>query len=238
MHFTGEPRAMSDSSSLYQAVIFDMDGLLIETETVARAAFLAAAKDRGFTMKEDEFLTMVGRTAHDSEHLLKGLYGEDFDVAGFRAGVTEHFQKHVKEHGIDVKVGVIELLTFLESHDIPKALATSTRKVGADQSLKLAGLREHFSILTCGDEIKRGKPEPDIYLLAAERLGIDPSRCIAFEDSEPGIRAASSAGMRALMVPDLKEPSEEIRELAYAVVPSLKESQPIIEESLGFKPTA
>jgi len=122
---------------------------------------------------------------------------------------------------LERKPGAIELLDHLDSLAIPKALATSSPRSLAMSCL--GDLATRFAALAFGDEVEHSKPSPDLFLLAAQRLGVTPSDCLVLEDSEAGVRAARAAGMDVIMVPDLIEPSEEIAKMALRVCASLNE---------------
>jgi len=131
----------------------------------------------------------------------------------------------VERDGIAIKPGLFELLDWLDAESIPKAVATSTRRDRAQAKLAQTGLLERFVALVGGNEITHGKPAPDIFLLAAQRLDHAPDTIVVFEDSEPGVRAALAAGMTPIMVPDLHPPSDDLLALAPLVVPSLAHAQ-------------
>jgi HAD superfamily hydrolase (TIGR01509 family) len=141
------------------------------------------------------------------------------------------FLARVAEIGIPVKPGLHRLLAVLEKHQIPTAIATSTDTKDAEFSLRTAGLWDRFSAVVTGDQVQRGKPEPEIYLEAASRLGADPRSCVALEDSSNGVLAANRAGMRTLMVPDTgHSPSNEALKAAYAVLPCLDAATELIAQ--------
>ena len=133
--------------------------------------------------------------------------------------MNEYEKKHIRENGISRKKGIIELLEFLEIQDIPKGVATSTRYKSAIQKLELTGLLKYFEHITGGDQVSQGKPAPDIFLAAAEKMKVDPDNCLVLEDSEPGIKAALAAGMLPIMIPDLKQPSPLIKEKIHKILP-------------------
>jgi beta-phosphoglucomutase-like phosphatase (HAD superfamily) len=124
----------------------------------------------------------------------------------------------------------LELIAWMEERSIPRAIATSSIRSDAERTLGPVIAR--FHAIVTGDQVTRGKPDPEIYLRAALALGIDPRECAALEDSEPGIAAAHAAGMRAMMVPDLKQPSAEVRAITHGIYPSLVEAQVEIERNL------
>ena len=134
--------------------------------------------------------------------------------------------------GVARKPGLLNLIRFLETRRVPKAVATSTRTELATKMLRGANVLKHFSIVVGGDQVERGKPAPDIFLAAAHRLGRSPEECVVLEDSDPGVQAAASAGIRTILIPDLYEPSAIARSNAYAVVQSLIEARRMVEEML------
>ncbi|GEM76585.1 HAD family hydrolase [Vibrio sagamiensis] len=203
----------------YQAAIFDMDGLLLDTERVCMQIFKQACIAQQLPFYENVYFSMIGRNAAGIENILKEVYGDDLDR--LRNDWRERYDVVVKHKAIPVKEGVVELLEWLKKNNIPTAVATSTAREVAQIKLKLAGLDKYFDNITTGCEVNDGKPDPEIFLLAAKRLNIEPAFCLAFEDSNNGIRAAVGANMIAFQIPDLVEPSEEIRQLGQSILPSL-----------------
>jgi len=212
-----------------RAVVFDMDGLLIDTERLARETWRQAAADCGVDLDDTLFASLIGRTRRDSGAILRERWGETFSIDAFRARCTTRWEACVAESGIPLKPGAAELLDYLDAIRMPRAVATSTGIAGAERSLALAGVIDRLPVVVTGEQVERGKPAPDIYLLAASRLGVDPARCLALEDSIYGMLAAHAAGMAAVMVPDLVEPTDEIAGLAYRVVDSLADVRALLE---------
>jgi HAD superfamily hydrolase (TIGR01509 family) len=192
----------------FQAVIFDMDGLMLDTEAIARIALQNGTRDLGFELSDEHFASLIGRTSADSSALLQRLFGPDFSVPEFRVRVTHHWDSHVAVHGIARKAGLLELLDYLDTLPIRKAVATSTRRAHAIPNL--GDLFPRFDALATGDEVENGKPAPDIFLLAATRLEVKPADCLVLEDSLPGVKGATAAGMQVIMVPDLVSPTPDI----------------------------
>jgi HAD superfamily hydrolase (TIGR01509 family) len=143
-----------------------------------------------------------------------------------------HVDRHIECSGIAVKPGLWPLIELLAAHGVPKAVATSTGKARAIRKLSLAGILPHFDHIVAGDEIANGKPAPDIFLKAAEKLSVDAADCYVLEDSEAGVRAAHSAGMTPILVPDLQQPSDEVRALARRTFVSLHEATVYFETIL------
>jgi HAD superfamily hydrolase (TIGR01509 family) len=215
-----------------QAVIFDMDGLMLDTEAMARTVWPCAAADCGFEMIDEIFLELVGRTRADSDRILQRHFGPGFPMDRFRRSCGERWHRAVTQSGIPVKKCLPEFLDYLAAAGLPAGVATSTPRREAEFSLELAGLASRIRCLTTGDEVADGKPAPDIFLLAAGRLGVPPQSCVVLEDSRNGIRAAHAAGAIPVMIPDLIEPGPEIERLAFKIFPSLCEAREWLEQTL------
>jgi len=170
----------------------------------------------------------VGRTAIDSTIVLKEMLGADFPVEKCRGRMRELYYADVGENGIPIKPGLKELVVFLKEKSLRFAVATSTARMLTIPKLQLTGLDSTFTTIVAGDEIKNGKPAPDIFLAAARALDAPPHKCVVLEDSSYGIRAAHAAGMIPIMVPDLAQPTEEVKTFAHAIVPSLHEAKDVI----------
>ena len=206
----------------FQAAIFDMDGLLLDTERVCMRVFKQACETLQLPFHEAVYLSIIGRNSAGIEKIFRDAYGEDYDA--LHAEWRVNYDAIVKHQAIPVKDGVIELLEWLKANNIPTAVATSTHKEVAEAKLRLAGLDKYFKSLTCGCEVAHGKPDPEIYLLAAKRLGIEANQCVAFEDSNNGVRSAVSANMTTFQIPDLVEPCDEVRALGHQIVNSLHDA--------------
>jgi HAD superfamily hydrolase (TIGR01509 family) len=205
----------------FDAVIFDMDGLMLDTESIYKYAWQKAAAECGYHLDDDFYFTLVGQPNPACEAALLNLFGNDFPMADFRLRWSQLWKVQVETAGIPTKPGLAELLSFLQERQIPVAVATSSDRDYTALSLRAGGLETYFHTIITGDQVVKGKPAPDIYLAAARRLGVEPARCIALEDSNAGVLAASAAGMITIMVPDLKPPSPEAQRAAFCVVSSL-----------------
>jgi HAD superfamily hydrolase (TIGR01509 family) len=215
------------------AVVFDMDGLLIDTEPLYKDAWQRAARESGVELTDQMYSRFVGRSNVESEAEIAWLFGPAFPIQVFRARWPELWQQRALEAGVPTKPGVPELLEFLDERRVPAAVATSSDLAFTKFSLEAARLINRFTCLVTGDEVEMGKPAPDIYLEAARRLHVDAADCIAFEDSEAGAIAASTAGMRVVLVPDIQSPSEAARAAATSVLPSLHDALPLLTSWLG-----
>ena len=208
------------------AIIFDMDGLMLDSEPIYRMAWQQAAGELGYHLDDAYYLRLVGRKNAEAEAEVVATFGPAFPLPAFRAHWTARWEAHVREHGLPAKPGLAELLDQLDTWAMPKAVATSTERTPALRSL--GGLARRFDALVTGDEVRAGKPAPDIFLLAAHRLGAEPRRCVVLEDAEAGIRAAHAAGMAPILVPDLQEPSPHVVALACRRCASLHEVRAVL----------
>ena len=206
------------------AVVLDMDGLMLDTEPLYKRAWQQAALQFGFRLDDTFYLALIGRTNASAEIALAEHFGVDFPLPSFRERWADLWREEAEASGIRLKPGVVELLEYLAGQDLAVAIATSSDQEYAAFSFKAAGLDTRmFTHVVTGDQVKNGKPAPDIYLEAARRLGVSPARTLAIEDSDAGILSATAAGMISLMVPDLKLPSHEAHQKAFRVLASLHE---------------
>jgi HAD superfamily hydrolase (TIGR01509 family) len=189
------------------AVIFDMDGLMLDTESLGPQTWRDAAKTIGVDFDLRLLPSMIGRNYHDCREMLREHYGPAYPVEQLTAACLTSFDAIVARQGIAQKPGLRELLDWLEKENVVRAVATSTRRDRAEAQLTQQGLIASFATLVGGNEVERGKPAPDIFLLAASRIDVEAADCVVLEDSEPGVRAALAAGMMPIMVPDLHRPS-------------------------------
>ena len=202
------------------AVVFDMDGLLVDTETMFRDVMMEASRRRGVDLPLEVFLRMVGLQHEASRTVAIDHFGPGFDYEPWIAETWSLARARI-EIGVVVKAGVVELLDFLDAVDIPRAVATSSGHATVARQLGPSGLLERFHTVVAAGDYARGKPNPDPFLVAAERLGVDPGACLALEDSHNGVRAAHAAGMMTIMVPDLLEATDEMRGLCVTVAETL-----------------
>lgn len=204
-----------------EAVVFDMDGVIFDSEALVIKMWEKIALKYGFTDVESVCRQCLGTNAAYTKQLFLDFYGEDFPYDIYKKEMSELFHEEAANGRLPKKDGVIEILKFLQNQNVKIGLASSTREAVVRRELEEGGILSYFDVIVCGDMIKRSKPAPDIYLEACKRLGMNPESCYAIEDSYNGIRAASGAGMRPIMVPDLAEPTEEMNELAECILPSL-----------------
>lgn len=213
-----------------KAVVFDMDGVLFDTERLCMDSWVAVAAKRGIPDMEKVFPLCIGRNMTDSEQIVRDRYGEDFPYEQFRRDASRWFWREIEEHGQPMKPGVDELLSYLRENGWRIGLASSTNRASVLKHLERAGIGEYFSEVIGGDQILHSKPEPDIYLLACSRLGVNPKETYAIEDSYNGIRSANRAGMRPIMVPDMLPPTEETEALCCVICENLLQVREYLSE--------
>lgn len=182
------------------AILFDMDGLMVDTEPLARRAWQQVVAPHGAAMTDDLYERMLGRRTVESAQLVLDELRLPVPLDELVARKTTEFLLNL-EDGVPVMPGLWMLLDRIEALGLPWAVATSTPRPVAEIVLGKLGVTGRYQALACGDEVERGKPAPDIFLLAAERLGIGPACCVALEDSPSGCESAAAAGMRVLAVP-------------------------------------
>nr|WP_300398123.1 HAD family phosphatase [uncultured Sphingobium sp.] len=210
-----------------RAVIFDMDGTLIDTESAHRRAFVDTGHALGWPLAEELLLSMVGIHRDENQRVLAERLGPDFPLAQFYADSDALFEA-AEDAGIPLRPGADLLLDHLTRAGIPMALATSTAAPFAQQRLERSGLIHYFDVIVTRSDVERPKPDPEPYLLAARRLGIDPAHCVAVEDSHAGVRSATAAGIATVMVPDLLPPTEELTLACAHVLPSLADLRDLL----------
>lgn len=208
---------------MIKAAIFDMDGLLIDSERIIMQACIAVAKEIGITYTQAEYAQLIGRAGPDStRRMIEQLNGvENFNLVmqGLDARLAEH------NHSFPLKPGALDLLQYYQANNVVCSVASSSPMHHISHRLNQVDILDFFSHLTSGQEVKNGKPNPDIYLLAVQKLGLKVTECIAFEDSETGARAAIAAGLKVVVVPDLQQPSDYVKKHCHQVVNNLHDWQ-------------
>ena len=215
---------------MIKAVVFDMDGLLLDTEKLLVKFWVQAANEAGFPMTRENALYM--RSLHKSFAVpyLKEQFGENFVYAKIRSRRMELMNEYLSENPLELKKGAKELLGFLNESGITSAVCTATDIERACDYLKKAGIFDFFDSIFSASAVKTGKPAPDVYIYAAKQLGLEPKECIALEDSPNGVKSASAAGFVTVMIPDLTEPDEELSKIVYKCAEQLSDVVDIIKE--------
>lgn len=206
-----------------QAFIFDMDGLMFDTERVFIGAWDYAGEKMGFGKAGYMCLRTLGMNTPACEQAWRDEFGEDVDVRALWDYSREYLEDYYSKYAVSVKPGLYDLLTYLRSQGCKLAVASSTKRAKVEKNLADTGVRQYFDVVIAGDMVERSKPEPDIYLRAAAELGVAPENCIALEDSRNGLLSAHAAGMRVIMVPDLWQPDETVKQFIVGPFESLLE---------------
>jgi HAD superfamily hydrolase (TIGR01509 family) len=216
-----------------QAVVFDMDGVILDSEAPATAAWKLAMAARGYCLTDELNLQLIGRNIPDSNAILRAALGADFPLDDVRQSAATLFAELTTATGVPVKPGLTSLLELLDDRGVKRAVATSTPRADCERHLRRCDVLHRFDVVVCGDEITAGKPAPDIFLRAAHLLEVAPEACVVLEDSFAGIRAAHAAGMIPIMVPDCIQPDQTIRALTYAIVPDLTAARHVLAALLA-----
>lgn len=206
---------------MIRSIVFDLDGTLLDTEKLYKRFWVEAARQLGYPMREEHALMIRSMAAMYAEPLLRREVCPEFDYQRVRARRRELMEAFIDRNGVEAKRGMLQLLSALKARGLRIGLATATPPERARKYLRMVGVLEYFDVVVCASMVERGKPAPDIYTLAVERLGVSPCEAVAVEDAPSGIRAAHAAGLIPVMIPDQDEPDEQTRSMCAAVLNEL-----------------
>jgi len=206
------------------ALIFDMDGLLLDTEGVYKRSWTTAAAEFGFTLTEKLYQELIGITVADAEQRLVAAFGPEFPLAKFQSTAKSGYESIIASEGIPLKSGVREMLDWAASQNLPCGVGTSTVTEEARERLAHHGILDRFTIVIGGDQVSKGKPDPEIFLKVAASLPVAPERAVVFEDAHSGVRAACAGGIPVILIPDLLPATPEIAASCVQVSSSLQEA--------------
>ena len=226
---TGKPIGLSREEKMIRAVLFDMDGTMFDTERLSMEGWLRAARAKNNGLDREHFLLFRGRSIPANAAAFASWYGSEELYYEMRKIRTEYIQNYLKENGMPIKPGLFELLKLLKKKNLKTCIATSTKRDQAEQYFVQTGVKDYFTDTVCGDEAEKSKPDPEIFLKAAEKISEKPENCLVLEDSPNGILAAKAAGCMAFMIPDLVPAEEEIKGVFDRECASLLEVAEIIE---------
>lgn len=215
---------------MLKAIIFDMDGLMIDSERLCFDGFVQEFEKNGYEMTRELYQLVLGRNTPSIYRSFKDKFGEDFPIEVMHKGALEYVDTYFKEEGVPLKKGLKELLAYAHENKYKTIVATSSNRKRVDFILKRAGLAEHFDDSICGDEVTNGKPNPEVFLKACDKLGVSIDEVIVLEDSEMGIKAAADGNMRVICIPDMKFPEEEYALRTEQIMPSLKHVISVLEK--------
>ena len=204
-----------------RGILFDMDGLVLDSESLYTRFWREAANALGYPMTVEQSLGMRSLGKKLGQPYLESLFDPGIDYSQVREKRIELMDAYVNQYGIPTKPGIFELLDYMEENRIPGAITSSSPMEFIERHLSDANLLHRFQKLCSGHSIPNGKPAPDIYLLGAVELGLKPEECLALEDSPTGILSAYRAGCLPVMIPDLDQPGEDTKKLLYAKADSL-----------------
>ncbi len=210
-----------------EALLFDMDGTLIESERHLVECSQQACEELGLAVEASLWLSMIGLSDTTCRRMLHERL-DDTQVEALLDRTHALYADRV-EAGLPLRPGVRAMLDWAEAAGIPRAVVTSTRRERTERKLARCDLRRYFEVVVTGSDVREAKPAPDIYLLAAATLGVDPARCVVLEDSSPGVRAALGAGMTPIQVPDMVAPDATTRRLGHRIVDRLEQARALVE---------
>lgn len=215
-----------------RGLVFDMDGLLFDTERIVQRSWTLSGAELGYPDIGEQIYNTIGFNRKKRAAYFKNLYGENFPHDVFQEKAAAYFMEIADKEGIPVKEGVREILAFAAEHRLQVGLATSSSSEYAVENLRAAGIYEYFDGFVCGNQVTCSKPDPEIYQKACQAISVQPEEAIAFEDAPAGIESAFGAGLKAVMIPDLVSPSDEILKKVWMVKKSLSEVIPFLREEL------
>ena len=213
-------------------VIFDMDGLMFDTEKVSFQSFMKSCEFYGYALDEVTFRRTIGVNLIRVKEIYQQRFGKAFPFDMVLAKKLEFAAQYIEENGVPIKEGLYELLDFLTKHKIKKAVATSSNRKTALHLLEMANVFKSFDDALYGDEIKKSKPEPDIFLTVAKKMNCQPENCIVLEDSPLGVLAGYRAGMKVIMIPDLLQPDKDTKKLLFKEMKTLLEVEKYFSDTV------
>lgn len=213
-----------------EAVIFDMDGVLIDSERISLKCYQEVLKNYDYEINEKSYVKFIGRNVDGIKEVMQEEYGKDFPFDEIYKKKVKLSLEYTNKNGVKIKPGVHELIDYLNEENYKIAVATSTRRVRALELLEKAKIKEKVNYVVCGDQVENSKPNPEIFIKAAEGLDIEPQKCLVIEDSDAGIMAAHAANMTGIHVPDMKMLEDETKKLAFKVCKSLVDVKEYFQE--------
>lgn len=208
---------------MIKAVIFDMDGLMIDSERITYEGYIEVCAKLGYEMTREFYVTLLGKPRNGIYSNFREHFGADVPIESIIDDVHKYMAHRFETEGVPKKPGLIELLIYLKENGYQTMVATSSTRKRVDRILEIADIVRYFDGVVCGDEVERGKPEPDIFLKACEKIGIDPEYAVVLEDSESGLHGAMRAGMKRICIPDMKFPQSPYKEMADEIFKDLFE---------------
>ena len=212
------------------AFIFDLDGVIFNSEWAVFHEWKLLSEKYGFPNLEEPYMKCIGVNAATCRQIFLDYYGPDFPYDLYSKERSRNFHEKYDHGRLPLKPGVHELLETLQTKNIRTAIASSTRTGIVEEELKGANLLHYFERVVGGDQVEKSKPAPDIFLKAAELLGVNPASCCVIEDAWNGILASSAAGMLPVMIPDMLPPNEEMHRKAGLILNSLTDLYQLLDK--------
>ena len=208
---------------MIKAIIFDMDGLMIDSERVTLECYQERLKDMNLTMDEEFYKTLLGKPIKGIYQRFYDVYGNDFPIENVIQDVHQLMAERFETEGVPVKKGLVELLHYLKDNNYKTIVATSSNRDRVDKILAQAKITEFFDDSICGDEVTKGKPNPEVFLKSCQKLGVNVDEAIVLEDSEAGIQASYDANIKVICIPDMKYPEKQYEEKTFKILKDLTE---------------
>lgn len=208
---------------MIKAIIFDMDGLMIDSERVTFECYQERLKDMNLTMDEEFYKTLLGKPIKGIYQRFYDIYGNDFPIENVIQDVHQLMAERFETEGVPVKKGLVELLHYLKDNNYKTIVATSSNRDRVDKILAQAKITEFFDDSICGDEVTKGKPNPEVFLKSCQKLGVNVDEAIVLEDSEAGIQASYDANIKVICIPDMKYPEKQYEEKTFKILKDLTE---------------
>lgn len=208
---------------MIKAIIFDMDGLMIDSERVTFECYQERLKDMNLTMDEEFYKTLLGKPIKGIYQRFYDVYGNDFPIENVIQDVHQLMAERFETEGVPVKKGLVKLLHYLKDNNYKTIVATSSNRDRVDKILAQAKITEFFDDSICGDEVTKGKPNPEVFLKSCQKLGVNVDEAIVLEDSEAGIQASYDANIKVICIPDMKHPEKQYEEKTFKILKDLTE---------------
>lgn len=208
---------------MIKAIIFDMDGLMIDSERVTFECYQERLKDMNLTMDEEFYKTLLGKPIKGIYQRFYDVYGNDFPIENVIQDVHQLMAERFETEGVPVKKGLVKLLHYLKDNNYKTIVATSSNRDRVDKILAQAKITEFFDDSICGDEVTKGKPNPEVFLKSCQKLGVNVDEAIVLEDSEAGIQASYDANIKVICIPDMKYPEKQYEEKIFKILKDLTE---------------
>ena len=208
---------------MIKAIIFDMDGLMIDSERVTFECYQERLKDMNLTMDEEFYKTLLGKPIKGIYQRFYDVYGNDFPIEDVIKDVHALMAKRFETEGVPIKTGLKSLLEYLKENNYNTIVATSSNRDRVDKILAQAKITEFFDDSICGDEVTKGKPNPEVFLKSCQKLGVNVDEAIVLEDSEAGIQASYDANIKVICIPDMKYPEKQYEEKTFKILKDLTE---------------